>query len=128
MKKSYSNSLIVSQKDIDHLGHVNNLVYLQWVLNIAGEHWSILSTNEINAKYVWVVVRHEIDYISSAKLNDEIVVETWIGESYGVKSDRFVEIKLNDKVIAKAKTTWCLVDKNSMRAVRIPSTVLSILK
>jgi acyl-CoA thioester hydrolase len=128
MKNSFSNSLIVSKKDIDHLGHVNNLVYLEWVLNIAEKHWAILSTNEINDNFVWVVVRHEIDYLSSAKLNDEIIVTTWIGDSYGVKSERFVEIKLNDKVIAKAKTIWCLVDKKTMRAVRISAEILAILK
>jgi acyl-CoA thioester hydrolase len=128
MKNSYTITLIVSNKHIDDLGHVNNLVYLEWVLNIAGKHWEKISTDEMNIDFVWVVLRHEIDYISSAKLNDEIIITTWIGNSYGVKSERFVEIKIHDKVIAKAKTTWCLVAKKTMRAVRIPSNILAILK
>lgn len=128
MRKIYSTSLIVSKKDIDQLGHVNNLVYLEWVLKISGMHWNLLSTNEINAKYVWVVLRHEIDYLSSVKLNDEILISTWIGDSYGVKSERFVEIKFNQKIVARAKTTWCLLDRNSMKATRIPSNIIQLLK
>ena len=58
------------------------------------------------AKYVWVVLRHEVDYLSSAKLNDELMVHTWKGASFGVKSERFVEIKKESKIIAKAKTIW----------------------
>lgn len=128
MRKIYSTSLIVSKKDIDQLGHVNNLVYLEWVLKISGMHWNLLSTNEINAKYVWVVLRHEIDYLSSVKLNDEILISTWIGDSFGVKSERFVEIKFNQKIVARAKTTWCLLDRNSMKATRIPSNIIQLLK
>ena len=34
--------MIVSEKDIDHLNHVNNVVYLQWVQDIATKHWNQL--------------------------------------------------------------------------------------
>ena len=81
----------------------------------------------MNSKFVWVVLRHEIDYIASAKLHDKITVTTWIGESYGVKSERFVEMKKGDKLIAKAKTIWCLLDKKTMKPVRIPSEILNTL-
>lgn len=120
-------TLVVQKKDIDDLNHVNNLNYLQWVQTAAQKHWNILSSKQLDAKYVWVVLRHEIDYISSAKLNDEITVNTWIGESYGVRSERFVEIKRNDKLIAKAKTIWCLLDRETMKPARIPSEILKIL-
>lgn len=128
MEGKYRFNILVTENEIDSLNHVNNLIYIQWVLKAAEKHWGILSSDLINEKYVWVVLRHEIDYLASAMLNDEIEVTTWIGESKGSKSDRFVEIKKGDKLMVKAKTTWCLLDKNTMRVVRIPSEVLEILK
>lgn len=128
MEGKYRFNILVTENEIDSLNHVNNLIYIQWVLKAAEKHWGILSSDLINEKYVWVVLRHEIDYLASAMLNDEIEVTTWIGESKGSKSDRFVEIRKGEKLMVKAKTTWCLLDKKTMRAVRIPSEVLEILK
>ena len=128
MEKKYTFNKFVSKTEIDALNHVNNLIYLEWVLNAAEKHWEILSSIHINEKFVWVVLRHEIDYLAAALLGDEVTVTTWIGDSKGVKSDRFVEIKRGEKLLAKAKTTWCLLDKRTMRAVRIPIEVLDLLK
>jgi len=85
-----------------------------------------LSTTEINDTYVWVVLRHEIDYLASAKLNDKITINTWIENTAGVKSERMVEIKNNGKILAKAVTIWCLLDKKSMKPARIPSEIIEI--
>lgn len=128
LEKKYSFNKVVTKSDIDALNHVNNLTYLEWVLNAAEKHWGILSSKTVNEKYVWVVLRHEIDYLASALLNDEVTITTWIGESIGVKSDRFVEIKKGNKLLAKAKTTWCLLDNKTMRAARIPVEILELLK
>lgn len=128
IKNSFSFSLIVNQNDLDALNHVNNVTYLQWVQTVAEKHWSAICNTEIDNKYVWVVIRHEIDYFLPAKLHDEITVTTYIGDSYGVKSERFVEIKKADKLLAKAKTTWCLLDKNTMKPVKVPAEILAILQ
>jgi acyl-CoA thioester hydrolase len=128
IKNSFSHTLIVNQNDLDALNHVNNITYLQWVQNVAEKHWSAICNNEIDAHYVWVVIRHEIDYFSPAMLNDEITITTYIGDSYGVKSERFVEIKKIDKLLAKAKTIWCLLDKNTMKPVKVPTEIMDILQ
>ncbi|HCE53744.1 MAG: acyl-CoA thioesterase [Lutibacter sp.] len=127
IENSFSHTLIVDQNDLDALNHVNNITYLQWVQNVAEKHWSSICNNEIDANYVWVVIRHEIDYFSPAMLNDEIIVTTYIGDSYGVKSERFVEIKKADKLLVKAKTIWCLLDKNTMKPVKVPAEIMDIL-
>jgi len=126
MKKSFEFDFIVTEKDIDHLNHVNNVIYVHWVLDAAEKHWDFLSTTEINDTYVWVVLRHEIDYLASAKLNDKITINTWIENTAGVKSERMVEIKNNEKILAKAVTIWCLLDKKSMKPARIPSEIIEI--
>ncbi len=124
----FTYTLVVNENEIDNLNHVNNIHYIQWVQNAAQRHWNILSNSNLGEKYVWVVLRHEIDYLAAANLNDKITVNTWIGDSYGVKSIRFVEIIKDSKVIAKAKTIWCLLDKNKMKPVRIPQEILKILQ
>lgn len=128
IKNSFSYTLIVNQIDLDTLDHVNNVTYLQWVQNVAEKHWSAICNTDIDEHYVWVVIRHEIDYFSPAMLNDEIIVTTYIGDSYGVKSERFVEIKREDKILAKAKTIWCLLDKYTMKPVKVPAEIMVILQ
>jgi len=126
--KSHSYNIKVSEKEIDELNHVNNMHYLKYMENAAKIHWNMLSNQAMNKKYVWVVLRHEIDYLFSAKLNDDLNVTTWIGESYGVKSERYVEIKKEGRTVLKSKTIWCLLAKKTMRPVRIPSEILKLLE
>ncbi|MEN8124033.1 MAG: thioesterase family protein [Bacteroidota bacterium] len=124
---SFHHSFFVKLEDIDELNHVNNVVYLKWINEISGKHWGILSTEEINKKYFWVVLRHEIDYLRSAKLNDEITVYTWVGESSGVKSIRHVHIYKGDTLLVKAQTTWCLMDTKTLRPTRINQEILILI-
>ncbi len=126
--RSYSYTILVSENEIDELNHVNNMYYLKYVQNAAKVHWGKLSNQAIDKKYVWVVLRHEIDYLFPAKLNDKLTVTTWIGRSYGVKSERFVEIKKGNRTVVKAKTIWCLLSKKTMRPVRIPSEIFQLLE
>ena len=128
IKNSFCFTLTVTEADLDALNHVNNVTYLHWVQNVAEKHWSLIGNTNIDNKYVWVVIRHEIDYFFPAILNDEITVITYIGDSYGLKSERFVEIKKADKLLAKAKTIWCLLDKNTMKPVKVPSEIMAILQ
>lgn len=128
INNSFIYTLTVTETDLDALNHVNNVTYLQWVQNVAQKHWNEIGNVDSNNKYVWVVIRHEIDYFLPAKLNDVITVITYIGDSYGVKSERFVEIKKGDKILAKAKTIWCLLDKNTMKPIKVPSEIMTILQ
>jgi acyl-CoA thioester hydrolase len=42
--------------------HVNNIVYLRWAQEMAIAHWRARASAEMLTSYVWVVVRHEVDY------------------------------------------------------------------
>ncbi len=128
-KKSvpYTYSLTVEQKHIDTLLHVNNVVYLQWVNDISEKHWNILAVNGLKEKYFWVVLRHELDYHNEAVLDDELSLQTWIGESKGVKSVRHVEIYKGDNLLLKAASTWCLIDAKTLKPTRIKNDILDIL-
>jgi acyl-CoA thioester hydrolase len=67
-------------EDIDELGHVSNLVYLHWVADVAMAHsrargWDMPAYRALGA--VWMVRRHEIDYIAQVTLGQELRAETW---------------------------------------------------
>ena len=115
----------VGETDIDALGHVNNVVYLKWVQDVAAAHWHALAPEEEQAGLVWVVTRHEIDYKSAAVLGDEIAVRTWVGEAEGLRFDRHTEVlrKADGKLLARARTVWCPIDAKSGRPRRVSATV-----
>ena len=77
MDKYFKFSFTVDESSIDNLNHVNNVTYLNWAQTVAGKHWDKISSDTINNTYVWVVIRHEVDYFSSAFLNDKIELKTW---------------------------------------------------
>jgi len=118
----------VSSDDIDVLQHVNNLVYVKWMDEIANKHWAYLTKDTPLPQYVWVVVRHEIDYLKQAGLEDEITVKTWVGETKGVTSVRFMEFYKNDLLLVKAKTTWAMLDAKTYKPSRIRENVLKVLQ
>jgi acyl-CoA thioester hydrolase len=126
-KTPFQHKIEISPADIDELGHVNNVVYLRWVQEVAAAHWEFSAPSELKSKYAWVVLRHEIDYRSPAFLSDPITGLTWVGTHNGPKFDRYVKIQSESKVLAEAKTTWCLLDAKSFRPVRIPQEILELL-
>jgi acyl-CoA thioester hydrolase len=127
-QRVYTHEFVVQPTEIDAMGHVNNVVYLKWVQDAAEAHWINKASEDIRNRFRWVVLRHEIDYLSPAFEGQSIVATTWVDNFVGVKSDRIVELKLkeSDKVIAKARTTWCLVDSTTMRPKRIDGEIIEV--
>jgi len=117
----------VKSSHIDELNHVNNVVYLQWIQDIANLHWTQLKKSEDTTDYVWVVIRHEIDYVGQALLGDSIVAKTWVGKTGGIRSIRHVEFYKNYKLIVKAQTMFCLVNSKSFKPTRITDQILMML-
>lgn len=126
--KAFEQTITVQQQDIDDLNHVNNVVFVQWVQDIASAHWNVLATPEIQSKYAWVVLKHEIEYFSPAVLHDVLMVKTWVEKSEGVRSERHVEFyqQESNKLVVRAKTMWCLLDAGTMRPRRIDSDILTL--
>ena len=128
MKNIFTLTITVSTEDIDNLRHVNNLVYVKWMDKIAIKHWAYLTQETPLPQYVWVVMRHEIDYLKQAGLGDEITVKTWVGETKGITSVRFMEFYRHGILLVKAKTTWAMLDSKSFKPVRIREKVLKVLQ
>ena len=76
----FSQSFRVSVEDIDAQNHVNNVAYVRWIQDVAVAHWFSATTEIQRESLMWIVTRHEIDYKKPAFENEEITVETWVGE------------------------------------------------
>ncbi len=111
--------------DIDELGHVNNAVWVRWIQEVATAHWqSVAAAAHLDA-FVWMVTRHEIDYLGNVRSGDPVTARTWISDHpKGARFDRNMEFETADgKVIVCAKTTWVLIEKASGKVRRVPPEV-----
>ena len=126
--KSFEQEINVNSGHIDELNHVNNVVYVQWIQGVAKAHWEKITPADIIDKYIWMVLRHEIDYSGQAVAGDVLIAKTWVEWSEGVRSERHVEIRnyKTEKVIVKGKTLWCLLDAKTKRPSRIGEDIKSI--
>ncbi len=115
----FSHSFRVNTGDIDEQGHVNNVVYVRWVQEIAVAHWRHAASEEMLAKYSWIVVRHEIDYRKPAFVDDEITATTWVGEWTHVTCERFTEIHRGNDLLVKGRTVWCMIDREASKPTKI---------
>ncbi len=110
-----------TDRDIDDLGHVNNVVYLRWVQDVAAAHWESATTPKERAAVAWVVLRHEIDYKHPAKSGDEVIARTWVGPPVAARFERHTEIlrAADRRVLAQARSLWCPVNPSTGRVQRI---------
>lgn len=115
----------VGPGDIDDLGHVNNVVYLRWVQEVAIAHWSTAATPEQQAEVAWVAARHEIDYKHPALPGDDIIARTWVGTAEAHRFERHTEIvRASDRrLLARARTIWCPITRDTGRLMRVSDDV-----
>ena len=111
--------------DIDEQNHVNNTVYLRWIQEVATAHWRAVARREAQENIGWVVLRHEIEYKAPAMLGDEVVLRTWVGKATRLTFERFTEIwrKTDGELLAKARTLWCPINRQTGRPMRVPAEV-----
>ena len=89
--------------------------------DVATAHWDAVARAEDKATYIWVVVRHEIDYLGNVGPGAAVTARTWISDApKGARFDRNVEFSdAAGKIVVRAKTTWALIDKASGRIARV---------
>lgn len=128
VKNAFALRFPVTAEDIDELDHVSNVRIVHWINRAAIEHSRSLGFDY--ARYrelggVFVVRRHEIDYLASARLGDELVAFTWPTVLHRSSAERHHEIRrvADDRVIARAKNLWAFVSFASGRPTRIPPEI-----
>ncbi|MDC7996566.1 acyl-CoA thioesterase [Gilvibacter sediminis] len=124
----FTQSITVREEHIDDRNHVNNLVYLQWCLDAAENHWTQNATTKHLQDYVWFVLKHEIEYKMQALLGEQLLIKTWVASNAGVRSERQYEIynEQTGKLLVKAKTLWCLLKADSKKPTLIPEEICNL--
>jgi len=126
----FTYSFIVPQSAIDEYGHVNNVIYVQWMQDAATRHPESILEYKQPENTGWYAREHRIEYITPAYLNDEIEVRTWISEMKRVRVIRKYEFarKADGKVIAKGESQWVFVELTTGRPLVIPPEVQTLIQ
>ncbi len=127
----YDMRLRVRSYEVDVLGHVNNAVYLNYLEQAATEHAAELGFGAARLAELgglFVVRRHEIDYLRAAVAGDPLVVTTWPESLRGPRAYRAYEIRHEEtgRQIVVARTLWAWIDARSGRPRPIPREILDI--
>ena len=105
--------------DIDHMGHVNNSVYLKWVQEAVVRYWESLAPPEAVARHLWVALSHEISYRRPTFLDDIVVADVIADKVEGAKALFTTVIKRGEVVLAEVKSSWCCLDAVTKRPARL---------
>jgi len=124
----FSHSFRVSADDIDEQRHVNNVAFVRWIQEVAVAHWLSRTTQEQREKFSWIVIRHEIDYKKQAFENERITATTWVGEPTRISWERFTEITRGESLLVKARSVWCLIDRETSKPTRISSELKELFQ
>lgn len=115
----------LGDEHIDWLGHVNNVVWLQLVIDLASAHSEAVGLDPDGYRKLgaaWAVRRHELDYHRPAFSGDVVLEQTWVEEMRGARSvrrARFVRPE-DGAVLVEARTLWAFTDLATGRPRRVP--------
>src|SRR4026208_2215935 len=125
----YSKTITIPATAIDENGHVNNVTYVQWMQDIAVEHYSSIGGIEAQASdATWVVREHKIEYFLPAFAGEEVEIRTWVENIRRVRSLRKYEFirKADGKTLVKGETDWVFVDVQTGMPRAIPYEVSKV--
>ena len=125
----YRRKRVIAAHDVDGLGHVNNTVWVRFIVELANAHSSARGLDWATVRALggqWIVRRHEIDYHRSAVRGEEIVEETWVASIRGARSVRMCRFtRPSDGLEYVTSTTqWAFTDKETLKPRRIPLEIL----
>jgi acyl-CoA thioester hydrolase len=125
-RQVFTRQFTPAPSDIDANGHVNNVVYARWIQDMATSHWASRQPAEEQARWAWIVLRHEIDYRRALLPGETATGRTWVADAAeGPRFDRFVRIDGPDGAMcAQARTVWCMIDAESGRPKRVTPEIV----
>ncbi len=116
----FNHRITVTKAHIDVNGHVNNVVYVQWMQDIAYTHskavgYDSKKLDDIGA--TWVIRSHFIKYQRPALEGDELIAYTWpheVKKASALRRYKFVRA-IDHVVIASGESDWVYIDRNTGR-------------
>jgi acyl-CoA thioester hydrolase len=122
--------ITVEAADVDALGHVNNIVYVRWLQDVATAHATAVGITHaelLRIGAVFVVRKHEIEYLRPGFLGERITLRTHVSWWKGASCERVTSIErsADGTVLARAKTLWAFVATDSGRPTRLPPEIVN---
>lgn len=108
---------------IDFVGHVNNIIYVQWLENARVKLIEAMGLNIQNLSQVDeilpIITETSIQYKKPFFLNDTVNVEVWVSEIYNVSADfKFRFLNGNGEVCSTAQQKVLFIDRATQRPSR----------
>lgn len=119
----FSYPIGIRPRDIDHMGHVNNSVYLSWVQDAVVRYWEKVAPSEAVSSHLWVALKHEIEYRKPAFLEDNVVADVIAEKVQGARAFFTTIIRRGEDVVAEVRSTWCCLDAVTRRPARLAREV-----
>ena len=119
----HHHSIAIAADDIDFMGHVNNANYLSWVQEAVIAHWQKFAPSEVISTHLWVALKHEITYRKPAFLEDDVFAEVLLEKIHGARAFYSTIIKRGEEVLAEVQSSWCCVDADTQRPIRIAKDI-----
>jgi len=118
----------VRTSELDSFGHVNHAVFLNYLeyarfeaLQAAGFSWTVLDERQWSI----FVVRIEVDYVSEARREDQLLIRTWahsFRRTSMILAQQIVRAHNPDTVVARALVTAVWMGPNR-KPIRVPEEV-----
>lgn len=126
----YALELTVEAADVDALGHVNNIVYVRWLQDVATAHATAVGCTHaelIRIGAMFVVRKHEIEYLLPGFLGERIKLRTYVTWWKGASCERVTRIEraADGAVLARAKTLWAFVNAKTGKPTRLPPEIVN---
>jgi acyl-CoA thioester hydrolase len=131
VSQTYTKTIIIPENSIDENGHVNNVAYVQWMQDIAVEHYASIGGIEAQGPdATWVIREHRVEYLLPAFEGEEIEIRTWVENIRKVRSLRKYEFarKADGKILVKGESDWVFVDVKSGHPLAIPQKVVDVFR
>ena len=127
MSTVFDLEITVQAKDIDSLGHVNNVVYMHWMQDVATAHIDALGLGlreYLELKHAMVAVEHHVQYRKAAFEGEKIILRTWLDDINALYSFRqYVFYRPQDQsVLFMGNTKWACVEIATGRPKRMSPT------
>ncbi|MBJ9986866.1 acyl-CoA thioesterase [Acinetobacter sp. S40] len=127
MSAIFDLKLVVQPEHIDQLGHVNNVMYVQWMQDVATAHVEALGLGlkeYLEMNHAMVAVEHQVQYRKAAFAGEEIILRTWLDAIDSIYLSRqYVFYRPKDQtVLFVAKTKWACVEISTGRPKRMSPT------
>ena len=120
----FRHPVAIEPADIDHMGHVNNAVYIKWVQEAVIDYWRSVAPPDAVAGHLWVALKHEITYRKPTFLQDVVVAEVIAEKVEGARAMFTTVLRRGEEVLSEIHSSWCCLDAESLRPARLAREIV----